>query len=100
MSTKSLNIMSASRLARNGEVDFLPVTKGVNVVVGEPNTGKTRWLETIDFVLGDDGKAEEKLGEVIFEKYLSAELVLQIGDERLAAQRRWHEAGARQDLRE
>lgn len=95
MSTKSFNILSATRRDRNGVSETLVFEKGVNVIVGEPNTGKTRWLETIDFILGDDGKVDDKLGEVVFAKYLTAELALQIGDEQLTVARRWHEAGAK-----
>jgi hypothetical protein len=95
VSTKSFNILSAVRRDRNGASETLTFKKGVNVIVGEPNTGKTRWLETIDFVLGDDGKVDDKLGEVVFAKYLTAELALQIGEEQLTVARRWHEAGAK-----
>ncbi len=76
-------------------METLTFKRGVNVIVGEPNTGKTRWLETIDFILGDDGKVDDKLGEVVFAKYVTAELALQIGDEQLTVARRWHEAGAK-----
>ncbi|MFN0019490.1 MAG: hypothetical protein ACKVP0_14615 [Pirellulaceae bacterium] len=95
MSTKSFRILKATRRARNGPSETLSFRPGVNVIVGEPNTGKTRWLEMIDFLLGDDGKAEEKLGEAVFTKYANVEVELQIGDEKIKAQRRWHEAGAK-----
>jgi hypothetical protein len=98
MSTKSLNIVSARRRDRFGASETLNFSNGVNVLVGEPNTGKTRWLEIIDFLLGDDGKAEEKLGEVIFEKYESAELYLRIGDDELTVRRAWHEKGLKTKL--
>ncbi len=58
MSTKGFQITRATRRRRNGGGESLTFKPGVNVIVGEPNTGKTRWLETIDFLLGDDGKAE------------------------------------------
>src|SRR5579862_2908789 len=95
MSSKHLRVTSASRTANDGTIETLSFRKGVNVLVGEPNTGKTRWLETIDFLLGDDGKAEEKLGEVIFDKYVSAKVVLAIDDDEMVAERRWQEQGAK-----
>ena len=49
----------------------------------------------IDFILGDDGTAEEKLGETLFTKYTSATVELLIGDQTFTVQRRWHDAGAK-----
>jgi DNA repair ATPase RecN len=86
---------SVSRTGRDGVTESLHFRSGVNVIVGEPNTGKTRWLEIIDFVMGDDGTAEEKLGEVIFTKYASAAIELQVGDRNFTVQRRWHDAGVK-----
>ncbi len=88
-------IASVSRLGRDGIPETLTFKRGVNVVLGEPNTGKTRWLELIDFILGDDGTAEEKLGETLFTKYTSATVELLIGDQTFTVQRRWHDAGAK-----
>lgn len=93
MSTKLLRINSVTRLSRKGKSESLHFEPGVNLIVGEPNTGKTRWLEMIDFVMGDDGTAEEKLGDVLFDKYESASVELQIGDRQLSVERRWHKPG-------
>ncbi len=93
MSTNSLAIQSVSRKRLDGGAEILHFKPGVNVIVGEPNTGKTRWLEMIDFVMGDDGPAEEKLGEVIFTKYASASIKLQIGKKLFTIDRRWHDPG-------
>jgi hypothetical protein len=95
VTTKSMMIASASRLGRDGTHETLTFKRGVNVVFGEPNTGKTRWIELIDFILGDDGTAEEKLGEAIFAKYTSATVELLIGDQLFTVQRRWHDAGVK-----
>lgn len=95
MSTKSLMIVSAIRHGRDGHSESLYFKRGVNVIVGEPNTGKTRWLELIDFVMGDDGTAEEKLGDVIFNKYTSAAVEIQIDDQSFTIQRRWHDPGVK-----
>ncbi len=95
MTTKCLKIASASRQRKDGGTESLAFADGVNLIVGEPNTGKTRWLELIDFVMGDDGTAEDKLGEALFTKYTSASIHLVIGTERLNVQRRWQEPGVK-----
>ena len=50
--------LSVSRLERRlsgGDVESLTFEPGVNLLVGRPNTGKTKWLQTLDFLLGDTG---------------------------------------------
>ena len=95
MSTKRFQILSVRRDAANGSAESLTFESGVNVIVGEPNTGKSKWIETIDFLLGDDKTAEEKLGEDIARKYFRAVAILRIGDDEFAVERRWNEAGAK-----
>ena len=45
------------RFPELGPEDRIVLTPGVNVLVGVPNTGKSRWLRMLDYVLGDDKKA-------------------------------------------
>lgn len=78
-----------------GTGDRMTLQPGVNVIVGPPNTGKTRWLETLDFVMGDDSKAEEKLGEDLFDKYESASVRMAIGENEFVISRRWRELGTK-----
>ncbi len=95
MSTSSLMIHFVNRVGRDGVPETVYFKQGVNVIVGEPNTGKTRWLEMLDFVMGDDGTAEEKLGEVLMNKYASATVELQIAEKKLTVQRRWRDPGVK-----
>ncbi|MEK6260983.1 MAG: hypothetical protein AABP62_20475 [Planctomycetota bacterium] len=95
MTTNSFRILSATRYGKDGVPESIRFVRGVNVIVGKPNTGKTRWLETLDFVLGDDGTAEDKLTDVIATKYSGANVVIEIGDEEYTVERRWQEAGAK-----
>jgi len=78
----------------NEELRFLP---GVNLLVGRPNTGKTKWLQTVDYLLGDTGEnpfeAVDEQG--LAEKYESAGVELVIGEEHFWIERRWQEQGAR-----
>lgn len=76
------------------ELQFAP---GVNLLVGRPNTGKTKWLQTLDYLLGDSGnnplESVEEGG--LAEKYDAAGVELVIGEEHLWIERRWREPGAK-----
>jgi hypothetical protein len=69
----------------------------VNLLVGPPNTGKTKWLQTLDYLLGDTGEnpfdAAEETG--LAEKYDAAAAHVLIGDKEIRIERRWRERGAR-----
>lgn len=95
MSTKRILILEAHRYFARSGVESLTFEAGVNILVGEPNTGKSKWLETIDFLLGDDKSAEEKLGEHISQKFKRASITLQIGEDKLFVERRWQDAGTK-----
>jgi hypothetical protein len=55
MTTAFLSISRLERRFATGNVEELSFEPGVNVLVGRPNTGKTKWLQTLDFLLGDPG---------------------------------------------
>ena len=76
-------------------VDRLELKRGVNVLYGPPNTGKTRWLEMIDYVFGETDKAEDKLGEDIFYKYNSMSVAVEIAGKKFIFSRRWKERGGK-----
>lgn len=69
-----------TRRAEAGAEEALEFTPGVNVLVGPPNAGKTKWLSFIDFLLGDTGSPEDALGQDLAEKYASTSLHLRIFD--------------------
>jgi DNA repair ATPase RecN len=92
--------LSVGRLLRRlttGNTEVLEFYPGVNVLIGRPNTGKTKWLETLDYLLGDMGSNPfEGLGkESLTDKYDAASVELFIGDERLYVERRWREQSAK-----
>lgn len=92
--------ISISRLERaltTGSTEELFFEPGVNLLVGRPNTGKTKWLQTLDYLLGDPGEnpyegAEE---EGLAEKYDAASVELVVGGERLWIERKWRAPGAK-----
>ncbi|MHB1141659.1 MAG: AAA family ATPase [Sulfuricaulis sp.] len=95
MTTKIFRIKSVSRFPINDDYDRLELTEGVNVIVGEMNTGKTMWLQMIDFALGDDGGPEEAFAKELAEKYERITLELTIDGEEIVVERRWKEVGAK-----
>ena len=96
MSASFLSVRSLERRLATGNVELLTFEPGVNVFVGRPNTGKTKWLQTLDFLLGDSGANpyEQSDEEGLAEKYDAAAATLCIGDETFRIERRWREVGA------
>jgi DNA repair exonuclease SbcCD ATPase subunit len=97
MSRPYLSITSLDRRLATGNVETLIFQPGVNVFVGPPNTGKTKWLQTLDFLLGDAGSNpyESTDAEGLAEKYDAAGAWLQIGEDSFRIERRWNEPGAK-----
>lgn len=97
MSAPFLSIRRLERRLVTGNVEHLTFEAGVNVLVGPPNTGKTKWLQTLDFLLGDTGANpyEQSDEEGLAEKYETASATICIGDEIFRIERRWREAGAK-----
>lgn len=97
MSGAFLSVSSVDRRLASGNVETLEFEAGVNVFVGPPNTGKTKWLQTLDFLLGDPGANpyESADAEGLAEKYEAAGAWLQIGEESHRIERRWTEPGGK-----
>lgn len=97
MSAPSLSIHSLERRQVTGNVEHLTFEFGVNVFVGRPNTGKTMWLQTLDFLLGDTGANpyEQSDAEGLAEKYEAASATICIGGQTFRIERRWREAGSK-----
>jgi hypothetical protein len=95
-----LSIGSLQRRFETGNTETLHFEFGVNVLVGRPNTGKTKWLETLDYLLGDPGSNpfEGHVDEPLSNKYDAASVELFVGEERLYVERRWKEAGEKNKI--
>jgi hypothetical protein len=96
MAASRLLIVSVSRQRGDGTAETLQFEEGVNVLVGEGNTGKTKWLQTIDYLLGDEVTAEEREDpeNALFTLFVSASAVLRVNEEEISVERRWREAGS------
>lgn len=89
--------LAIKRLWRSGAhvQEELSFEFGVNVIVGQPNTGKTKWLQILDYILADSGKAEDAFGSTIAEKYDHAGATIVINGTSIELERRWKEPGLR-----
>jgi predicted ATP-dependent endonuclease of OLD family len=85
-----LSINSVTRHRADGTEDSLVFKEGVNVLVGDGNTGKTKWFQTIDYLLGDEVSAEERKDpeNVLFTLFDSASASLNVNGEELLVERK------------
>lgn len=95
MTAKTVRITSVRRTTATGESDDLVLKPGVNVIVGVKDTGKSGWLQTISYLLGDTDPPEKSLGAGVETKFASATLRMAVGNEEVTLERRWKEAGAK-----
>lgn len=96
MMTKTLIIKQLIRSPQTGDYDELNFELGVNVVVGEPNTGKTQWLRMLNYLMGDrDGEPSNAFDSDLAEKYSTLRGVFSIDGEEIILERRWKESGSK-----
>ena len=97
MTVSYMSVLLLERRLSTGNVESLALEPGVKLLVGPPNTGKTKWLQTLDFLLGDLGENPFEDAEEVGlpEKYDAAAATLAIGEERVRIERRWREPGAK-----
>ena len=87
----TLIINEVIRRPETGPVDLLAFNEGVNVIVGPPNTGKTKWLQMLNYLLSSDDSAAEAFGAELAEKYTSLVARLTVAGEQWEIERRWDE---------
>ncbi len=97
MSHPYLSVRRIERRLSTGGTEDLRFEPCVNLIVGAPNTGKTKWLQTLDYLLGDPGEHpfEGATEEGLADKYDAAGADLAIGEDSVWIERRWRERGAR-----
>jgi len=100
MTPPTIRILRIERRKTVGHPEELLFDQGVVVLVGRPNTGKTRWLQTLDYLLGDSGSSpfEADEDEHLAVIYCAASVDLRIADETLHVERKWNEAGAKSKI--
>lgn len=95
MTVKTLRIVSATRFPQQNEQDHLIFEPGVNLIVGDLNSGKTKWIQMLDFALGDGGTAKDAFNSEIAEKYDSITVKINIDGAEHTIERRWKERNAK-----
>ena len=98
MNNKSIIFRELQRSPSNDETDRLLLNRGVNVIVGPPNTGKTKWFRMIDFLFGNDNSPEEALGLDIATKYQSISAQIEIGQTPFQMTRSWSDDALRNKI--
>lgn len=93
MGANSLIITKLMRFPKNVDEDEISLLPGVNVLVGEKDTGKSMWLKMLDFVLGKDKTAAKSFGSKLSEKYDSISVVVNIDNKDILIERKWKERG-------
>lgn len=97
--SKKILIKQLSRVTTLDEVETLEFEKGVNLITGLSNSGKTVWLKMLDFLLGDSSSVENALdnedisGIVLSDKYKSIFSIIEIDSVEYLIERRWKEYG-------
>jgi hypothetical protein len=96
MSGSTFIISSLRRLPMDNRLDTLQFGPGVNLIVGEKDAGKTKWLSMLDFLLGDIGSPEDAFGTELANKYdsVAADLVFSDGS-KIVVERKWKLRGAK-----
>ena len=90
-----LSIHSLTRARRDGTNETLPFEEGVNVIVGQQNSGKSTWLKMLDFLFFDDESAKMRFDPAIVTKYRSISADVTVGERRLVLTRQWDDDGGR-----
>lgn len=95
MNTKTLIIRRLVRSTQTGSKDELVLKPGVNVIAGRANTGKTKWLSMLDYLMGDKGQPEDAFGHDLRDKYDSIRALIEINGEEFWFERRWKQYGVK-----
>ncbi len=96
MPNSTLRIVAVGRAEENGLPEEITLAAGMNMLVGQPNTGKSSWLKLIDYLLGSTkDNPEEALGEQLANKYTRAWADFELGGAPHRAERRWSDRGGK-----
>lgn len=99
MSANTLLVRKLSRTPATEINDTLVFKPGVNLIVGEKDSGKTKWLSMPDYLMGETDKPEDVFGEELAEKYDSVSAEIEIAGEQIVLERRWKEEGGKTKVR-
>ena len=89
MSVRTFTIKSLQRFPEDRATDRIDFSPGVNLIVGERDAGKTKWLSMLDYVLGDSSTPLEAIGQTLSEKYEGIKAVIVFADGEEVSLERW-----------
>ncbi|MCZ2340448.1 MAG: hypothetical protein LC104_01470 [Bacteroidales bacterium] len=89
MTARTFIVNELVRSPEQGPEDRLTFTTGVNVIVGMPNTGKSKWLQMLNYLLVSEDAPADVFGEVVAAKYSSLKGTLTLAGDSLEVERRW-----------
>lgn len=89
MTARTFSVSELVRSPEQGPEDRLTLAPGVNVIVGIPNTGKSRWLRMLNYLLVSEDAPADAFGEDLASKYTSIKAKLVLAGETLEVERRW-----------
>lgn len=97
----NLYIKEINRITVDGEVETLSLDRGINLLYGDPNTGKTFWIQLLDFLLGDRGTIEDAFSndETLLDKYTAVNAVIEIEGIDYIIERNWNEPGKKTKIK-
>ena len=93
MPPPTITVRELERFPNGSSDDRLIFKPGVNTLVGRPNTGKTKWLRMLDFILGSEKQPADAFDDELAEKYEAARLLVTVDDEEISIERRWKDRG-------
>jgi len=99
VSANTIIIRKLSRSPATTACDALNLKPGVNLIVGQKDSGKTKWLSMLDYLMGETDKPEDVFGEDLSAKYDSVTAEIEIAGERITLERRWKEEGGKTKVR-
>jgi energy-coupling factor transporter ATP-binding protein EcfA2 len=99
MSAKTIIIRKLSRTPATEATDTLDFKPGVNLIVGEKDSGKTKWLSMLNYLMADPDKPEDVFGDELSKKYDSVRAEIEIAGEHIILERRWKEEGEKTKVR-
>ena len=87
--SRTFSIAELIRIPEHGPEDRLSFVPGMNVIVGMPNTGKSKWLQMLNYFFVSDESPADAFGEEIASKYTSLIAKITVASELLVVERRW-----------
>lgn len=96
MSSATFTFRDVTRRSESHGDETLELKTGINVLVGEGNTGKTKWFTMLDYLMGEYADSPAKaFGEDLAEKYDAISATCMVNGKEVLLERFWKKPGLR-----